>query len=781
MTHRHFILLGSAATALLVLLAALLWLSPGSASAHALLVQSDPPINARLLDAPTFVRGTFSESLDNRLSSLQVLDGAGENVDSGETTFGPEPAVMRTDIPEQLPPGFYTVIWETLSSVDGHVIKGSFPFTVLNEDGSDPPGQPFAAAGFSGGSPRFDNVIGKWLSIVGAVLIVGSAAFVLWVSYPASNESSDEWRRRVREASRRHFGWVALPAVGILVLAGAVELLAQVRQIGGFEFVDDVLRNTWGQRWIQRQLVLLAIAVSLGLTTWLARSGRDRLADAALWVALAGGLGYLILISMVAHGGAVQGSFWAVAADFGHLVASAVWIGMLVQLALFLVWSRKAPDDHRPLLQASHLQRFSAFAATSVILLTATGLVSAFTQISLFESVYNTSYGRVLLIKLSLMAILLAIAGANAFFLRPQVIDEESRSEALQRRLSIMVRAEIALALGVLVIAAVLIQYPTPRFEVAAQENVDTAAKAVVGYEDTQSAGDVAINLAVSPNAVGTNSFQIFVFQTGGGEIGEVLQVKLRFRPPDPELGPSEIIADVVDPVIGQYKAVGAFFTQPGDWEVDVDLRRREVDDVRAVFGVPVAGSAFETGGRFDLPLSTGSWATVAGVNVLLAALLMAVWGAQWPRLPEAAPRVLRIGSGMTLVIGAAVFVVSVLPSAGETTGNPITATATSIGIGRGLFEANCTQCHGIDGRGDGPLADTLPVRPADFRQHIPVHADEFFFIIMTNGLGSVMPGFGEQLTEDERWHLLNFLQSEFGLEAQEAENVGDVSSEEKS
>ncbi len=135
----------------------------------------------------------------------------------------------------------------------------------------------------------------------------------------------------------------------------------------------------------------------------------------------------------------------------------------------------------------------------------------------------------------------------------------------------------------------------------------------------------------------------------------------------------------------------------------------------------------------------------------------------------------------MTLVIGAAVFVVSILPGEGETTGNPVPATATSIGIGRGLFEANCAQCHGINGRGDGPLADTLPLRPADFRQHIPVHADEFFFLIMTNGLGSVMPAFGEQLTEDERWHLLNFLQSEFGLEAQEAENIGDDDSEEQS
>jgi len=778
MTARTRTYISAAAIGFAVIVTAWLWLTPDDASAHALLVQSDPAINARLQDPPTFVKGTFSESLDDRLSSLQVLDGTGENVDSGETTFGPEPAVMQVDIPDELAPGFYTVIWETLSSVDGHVIKGSYPFTVLNPDGSEPSGPVFStAAGFSGGSPRFDNVIGKWLSITGAVLIVGSVAFFLWVIKPASKESNDEWRRRAQEIGRQRLNWIAWPAVALLILAATIELVAQVRQVGGFEFVDDVLRNTWGERWIQRQLVLVAIAVSLGIAFWLRRSGRKTLSEAALWVSLAGGVGYLLLISMVGHGAAVQGSFWAVAADFAHLIASAVWIGMLAQLSLFLVWSRTAPDDERAVLQAAHLQRFSVFAATSALILLASGIASALTHISLLESIYDTSYGRALLAKLALVMVLLTVAGTNAFILRPQVIDDESRSEKLQRRLSMLVRVEIALGVGVLLIAAVLVQYPTPRFEVAAQENVETSAQSVVVYENIQPAGDVSVSLGITPNAVGTNSYQIVVLPRGDGEVAELLQVKLRFRPPDPELGPSEVIADLVDPVINQYKAVGAFFTEPGDWEVDVDLRRREVDDVRAVFGVPVSGSTFETGGRFDLPLSAGGWATVAGVGAVLAALLVAVWLSQFSRLPELAPRLLRIGSAAALVIGVAVVVISLLPEDAETSGNPIEPTATSIAIGRGLFEANCIQCHGVDGRGDGPLANTLPSRPADFRLHIPIHADSFFFTVMTHGLGSVMPAFGDQLTEDERWHLLNFLKSEFGLEAQQEDTTRSIGS----
>ena len=42
----------------------------------------------------------------------------------------------------------------------------------------------------------------------------------------------------------------------------------------------------------------------------------------------------------------------------------------------------------------------------------------------------------------------------------------------------------------------------------------------------------------------------------------------------------------------------------------------------------------------------------------------------------------------------------------------------------------------------------------------------------MTNGFGNVMPSFGEQLSEEERWHILNFLQSEFGIDAQTSGEV---------
>ena len=241
------------AVALLALaaLAAAWALSPGHASAHALLVRSDPVVDAALIEPPVVVTAWFSESLDRGQSTMRVLDGAGEQVDIGVTTFSDEDrSMMRVGLQEQVPPGFYVVVWETLSSVDGRFIKGSFPFSVLDSDGGPPSGPRPAVAGVTGGGePTVDGVTGKVGGLVGAVGLVGSLAFAVWVAGGATAQAPRELRRRVRAAGRRHALWILWPALGLLAVAGLVEVVAQARQLGGADLVDNVIGQTdWGER-----------------------------------------------------------------------------------------------------------------------------------------------------------------------------------------------------------------------------------------------------------------------------------------------------------------------------------------------------------------------------------------------------------------------------------------------------------------------------------------------------------------------------------------------------
>ena len=84
--------------------------------------------------------------------------------------------------------------------------------------------------------------------------------------------------------------------------------------------------------------------------------------------------------------------------------------------------------------------------------------------------------------------------------------------------------------------------------------------------------------------------------------------------------------------------------------------------------------------------------------------------------------------------------------------------TAASVAHGGALFTASCAACHGSTGRGDGPAAAGLPRRVADLTApHTNDHTAGDMFWWLTHGFAPAMPGFGDQLSVEDRWDLINF------------------------
>lgn len=754
-------------------------LAPTTADAHALLVRSDPKQNDQLRIAPSIVTAYFSEALDTHLSSLQVVDGAGERADDGNTTFGPEPERMQIGIDGTLDPAYYTVIWETLSAVDGHLFKGFYPFTVLNPDGSAPAGQAFQGVSTGGTTASPDTVAVRWLRLLGIAALVGTLAFFSFVVRPSLGEIDEPWRTRWRDTARRRVLRVALLAAAVLAGVAIGELYLQLDQVGGLSDLGDVLSNDWGQRFIQRQVVLAGMIVAIGLAHYLWRRDRDGLGDAAVLVALVGGAAYVLLIALVSHGDALPGKFWAVSADFLHILAASVWIGMLAQLAWLLVWLRQdMPPNARTTLQASHLQCFGVIAATSVIILLATGVANAVAEIPDWSSLIDTAYGRALLVKLGILGALLLAAATNAFYLRPRIVEESDEgrpADDLRRRMNVAIRIELLLGAAVLCAAAVLVLYPTSRQIRDAEAFEKASTSAIVGFEEQQPTGggptDIAIDLTVSPNAPGQNSFRAFIFPLGDqaistvpGETGEIVKVQLRFAFHGENSGIASVDMDPVEGNALAFKAVGPYLGKAGTWDVDAVVRRRGLDDETVTFSVPV--EAANLGGQFDYPFTVGSWLTVGAAGLLVLALIAAAWVTDWPGIPQIAPRQIRVGVATLSVLGAGLVAISVIPGGGTGTGNPIESTPQSISAGQLLYQQNCSRCHGINGDGNGADAPTLPIKPYDFRVHIPFHDDNFFFRTIQNGLGTIMPAWKGTLTEEDTWNLINFLHAEFGANA---------------
>ncbi|HLI26828.1 MAG TPA: c-type cytochrome [Chloroflexota bacterium] len=118
-----------------------------------------------------------------------------------------------------------------------------------------------------------------------------------------------------------------------------------------------------------------------------------------------------------------------------------------------------------------------------------------------------------------------------------------------------------------------------------------------------------------------------------------------------------------------------------------------------------------------------------------------------------------RVGAA-ALVLAAALWVATRAAAPAQELRNPIPPSSDSLARGRALYAEHCAICHGVTGRGDGPLARTMVPRPADLRVHLAEgHSDAELFDWVSNGIPDTgMGGFADVLSEEDRWHVINYI-----------------------
>jgi hypothetical protein len=87
---------------------------------------------------------------------------------------------------------------------------------------------------------------------------------------------------------------------------------------------------------------------------------------------------------------------------------------------------------------------------------------------------------------------------------------------------------------------------------------------------------------------------------------------------------------------------------------------------------------------------------------------------------------------------------------------------AVSVGCGRNermdlLYAERCLNCHGAGGRGDGPMAELLPVNTPDFRDTVQRKSNSQIRKIIAEGRG-LMPAFEPALSPAEINDLLQMV-----------------------
>jgi copper resistance protein D len=149
---------------------------------------------------------------------------------------------------------------------------------------------------------------------------------------------------------------------------------------------------------------------------------------------------------------------WAhLGADFLHLVAAAAWLGSLLPLALILNAACAKADALSIEIARIATLRFSSLGMASVGTLVITGIVNSWFLVGDIDALINTTYGRLLSLKVLLFLTMLSIAAVNRLRLTPGLDHEDGEiSPAVLQRLRNNALLEGILGLIILYLVATL-------------------------------------------------------------------------------------------------------------------------------------------------------------------------------------------------------------------------------------------------------------------------------------------------------------------------------------
>jgi copper transport protein len=530
------------------------------ASAHATLETTTPGSGSVAAAAPTSVRLHFDEPVNVLPGGVKVVGPNGKRVDEGQVSH---PQGNGSDVAVGLRGGLargtYLVAYRIVSA-DSHPISGAYTFSI---------GIRTAAADASSIETTSNKPLGwllgsgRFLTYAGVVLMLGGIVFLL-LCWPAG------WG--TRRAQRLVVGgWVAL-TVGTLVglaVKGAYDAGGGFGDIGRLSLVRQLLATPFGKSLGLRVSVLALIVIWWNARTTSARSRAWRVAGGGLAVAL------LLTFARAGHANAGSGRYLAMASDALHVLAMSVWLGGLAMLALLVL--RPSVEDQ----PAAAVSRFSRVAATSVLVLVATGTYQALRQMDALDELPATTYGRLLLVKLGLVSVVLLAAVASRGFVRTHyralpvvhasvddditVADGRLDSDASAANVSVLrrsVAAEAILATVVLGVTAGLVAAQPAKS--AYHPSVDAHVR--LG----------TVNAEISAVPFGDKAMLMHIYTTNAaGAIVTPPEVTATASLPSEQLGPLPV---KLRPAGGGHWAATIDVPVRGDWQLKVSARTTEID-----------------------------------------------------------------------------------------------------------------------------------------------------------------------------------------------------------
>ena len=302
-------------------------------------------------------------------------------------------------------------------------------------------------------------IIARAIHIGASMLLAGIFTFDLVMLAPARRPGSDD----LHEIERRLFR-LALWSLVATLFSALLWFCLEVASMSGLPLTNVFSVTAWptilfetqfGRVW-QLRLGLIAalfVLVATGLGTIKARRS---LAPVLCLLSVV----FLGSLAWISHAAAASAHPLGLLGDMLHLCAAGGWIGGLVPLTVFLVHVR-APFSLGETV-ARVVYRFSTLSLCCVSVLVVSGISNSWLLVGSIYALFTTPYGRLLLFKLSLFAILIGFGVRNRFLVKTKLLKAPAEPDLLPQ-LHRNVLCEVCLGVAVVAIVACLGVTPPAR------------------------------------------------------------------------------------------------------------------------------------------------------------------------------------------------------------------------------------------------------------------------------------------------------------------------------
>lgn len=372
------------------------------------------------------------------MTFVTLTDAAGKKF-----TLGPVQAAtangleLSLGVVDTLPPGKYTVAWRTVAS-DGHPSNGTFSFIILGAPPSqaqEPPANTAvtpeaASSAIAPAAPPQENTseanpasvsnsLARAFSFMGLLALVGAVVFRSGV-LPRARSVPAEAIVTMQARAALLGVWASV----LVVVSASVRIVLEARMIaatmppGQSLTTTRMIHTSWGFALALQIALALVAAIAFAFAMKKVRAGWLVAALAAVLVAATPAL--------AGHAAATANlTSFVITSDFLHVLGAASWLGSLLCIVVVgLPALLTLEDGQRWQSVASLVNAFSPLALVSAAIVVASGVIASWVHLDHLSDLWTTAYGKVLVLKLVLVATTLVVGAYNFRRVQPQLVTE---------------------------------------------------------------------------------------------------------------------------------------------------------------------------------------------------------------------------------------------------------------------------------------------------------------------------------------------------------------------